>query len=189
MSAQCVTHLILGSTPSTTCVNVYRSGTVNSKSFIGKVLLRIKWNFELTVFELTVPDLYKYVDRKRFGCHAGPQEISRCRRREIQRSFKTQSRCHHKSTAQLKTIDHTQFNGNYQRMKVFNWLIWVVIIWLLYELGASPISVFPAFCAAIYKCECEFHKFLENNDHVRDTGEWKRSTFLFFIFIFLYKFL
>ena len=35
----------------------YRSGTVNSKSFIGKVLLRIKWNFELTVFELTIPDL------------------------------------------------------------------------------------------------------------------------------------
>ena len=27
----------------------YRSGTVNSKSFIGKVLLRIKWKFELTV--------------------------------------------------------------------------------------------------------------------------------------------
>ena len=26
----------------------YRSGTVNSKSFIGKVLLRIKWKFELT---------------------------------------------------------------------------------------------------------------------------------------------
>ena len=28
----------------------YRSGTVNSKSFIGKVLLRIKWKFELTVY-------------------------------------------------------------------------------------------------------------------------------------------
>ena len=27
----------------------YRSDTVNSKSFIGKVLLRIKWKFELTV--------------------------------------------------------------------------------------------------------------------------------------------
>ena len=27
--------------------NIYRSGTVNSKSFIGKVLLRIKWKFEL----------------------------------------------------------------------------------------------------------------------------------------------
>ena len=27
---------------------VYRSGTVNSKSFVGKVLLRIKWKFELT---------------------------------------------------------------------------------------------------------------------------------------------
>ena len=26
----------------------YRSGTVNSKSFLGKVLLRIKWKFELT---------------------------------------------------------------------------------------------------------------------------------------------
>ena len=27
----------------------YRSGTVNSKSFVSKVLLRIKWKFELTV--------------------------------------------------------------------------------------------------------------------------------------------
>ena len=35
----------------------YRSGTVNSKSFVGKDFLRIKWNFELTVFELTVADL------------------------------------------------------------------------------------------------------------------------------------
>ena len=26
----------------------YRSGTVNSKSFVGKVLLQIKWKFELT---------------------------------------------------------------------------------------------------------------------------------------------
>ena len=26
----------------------YRSGTVNSKPFVGKVLLRIKWKFELT---------------------------------------------------------------------------------------------------------------------------------------------
>ena len=26
---------------------IYRSGTVNSKSFVGKVLLRIKWKFEL----------------------------------------------------------------------------------------------------------------------------------------------
>ena len=25
----------------------YRSGTVNSKSFVGKVFLRIKWKFEL----------------------------------------------------------------------------------------------------------------------------------------------
>ena len=30
------------------CKNLfYRSGTVNSKSFVGKVLLRIKWKFEL----------------------------------------------------------------------------------------------------------------------------------------------
>ena len=36
----------------------YRLGTVNSKSFVGKVLLRIKWKFELTMFELTVPNLY-----------------------------------------------------------------------------------------------------------------------------------
>ena len=28
----------------------YRSGTVNLKSFVGKVLLRIKWKFELTVY-------------------------------------------------------------------------------------------------------------------------------------------
>ena len=28
--------------------HMYRSGTVNSKSFVGKVLLRIKWKFELT---------------------------------------------------------------------------------------------------------------------------------------------
>ena len=28
-------------------VSKYRSGTVNSKSFVGKVLLRIKWKFEL----------------------------------------------------------------------------------------------------------------------------------------------
>ena len=27
--------------------SIYRSGTVNSKSFVGKVLLRIKWKFEL----------------------------------------------------------------------------------------------------------------------------------------------
>ena len=27
----------------------YRLGTVNSKSFVSKVLLRIKWKFELTV--------------------------------------------------------------------------------------------------------------------------------------------
>ena len=67
----------------------YRPGTVNSKSFVGQVLLRIKWkfkltvhfkhemirklfiktsqklwikwNFELTVFELTVPNLYVHV--------------------------------------------------------------------------------------------------------------------------------
>ena len=29
------------------CEFPYRSGTVNSKSFVGKVLLRIKWKFEL----------------------------------------------------------------------------------------------------------------------------------------------
>ena len=29
---------------------LYRSGKVNSKSFVSKVLLRIKWNFELTVY-------------------------------------------------------------------------------------------------------------------------------------------
>ena len=31
------------------CIYWYRSGTVNSKSFVTKVLLRIKWKFELTV--------------------------------------------------------------------------------------------------------------------------------------------
>ena len=29
--------------------NLHRSGTDNSKSFISKLLLRIKWKFELTV--------------------------------------------------------------------------------------------------------------------------------------------
>ena len=29
-------------------LGIYRSGTVNSNSFVGKVLLRIKWKFELT---------------------------------------------------------------------------------------------------------------------------------------------
>ena len=33
-----------------TCPISYRSGTVNSKSFVGKVLLRIKQKFELTVY-------------------------------------------------------------------------------------------------------------------------------------------
>ena len=28
---------------------LYRLGTVNSKTFVSKVLLRIKWKFELTV--------------------------------------------------------------------------------------------------------------------------------------------
>ena len=36
------------------CLHVYiywyRLGTVNSKSFIGKVLLRIKWKYELNVY-------------------------------------------------------------------------------------------------------------------------------------------
>ena len=37
--------------PSQQSCNInYRSGTVNSKSFVGKVLLRIKWKFELTVY-------------------------------------------------------------------------------------------------------------------------------------------
>ena len=37
-------------TKSLYCFNSgYRSGTVNSKSFVGKVLLQIKWKFELTV--------------------------------------------------------------------------------------------------------------------------------------------
>ena len=31
-------------------VGLYRSRTVNSKSFVGKVLLLIKWKFELTVY-------------------------------------------------------------------------------------------------------------------------------------------
>ena len=30
-----------------TKLHYYRSGTVNSKSFVGKVFLRIKWKFEL----------------------------------------------------------------------------------------------------------------------------------------------
>ena len=72
----------------------YRSGTVNSKSFVGKVFLRIKWKFELTVFELTVyeeictgscealcsllPDIYLKINHRidrnpslkdRFFCH------------------------------------------------------------------------------------------------------------------------
>ena len=39
----------MSSAHSQTSLNVswYRSGTVNSKSFVGKVLLRIKWKFEL----------------------------------------------------------------------------------------------------------------------------------------------
>ena len=41
----------------------YRSGTVNSKSFVGKLLLRIKRNLELTVLELTVPDLYIFLSK------------------------------------------------------------------------------------------------------------------------------
>ena len=28
-------------------LDLYRSGTVNSKSFVGKALLQIKWKFEL----------------------------------------------------------------------------------------------------------------------------------------------
>ena len=33
---------------------MYRSGTVISKSFVGKDFLRNKWKYELTAFELTV---------------------------------------------------------------------------------------------------------------------------------------
>ena len=40
------TYLLLVNLPDRTFE--YRSGTVNSKSFVGKVLLRIKWKFELT---------------------------------------------------------------------------------------------------------------------------------------------
>ena len=32
----------------------YRSGTFNSKSFVDKDLLQFKWNYKLTMFELTV---------------------------------------------------------------------------------------------------------------------------------------
>ena len=35
--------------PHTTPTGHYRPGMVNLKSFVGKDLLRIKWNFELTV--------------------------------------------------------------------------------------------------------------------------------------------
>ena len=35
-------------TPGPIPINRYRSGTVNSKSFVGKFLLQIKWKFELT---------------------------------------------------------------------------------------------------------------------------------------------
>ena len=43
------THLTIFYLSHTSYANAfnYRSGTVNSKSFIGKVLLRIKWKFEL----------------------------------------------------------------------------------------------------------------------------------------------
>ena len=51
-------HLVLQyKTPAQMYSDSYSSGTVNSKSFVSRVLLRIKWKFELTVFELTVPDL------------------------------------------------------------------------------------------------------------------------------------
>ena len=42
--------LILTDFPTAMCtaeICEYRLGTVNSKSFVGKVLLRIKWKFEL----------------------------------------------------------------------------------------------------------------------------------------------
>ena len=40
----CTSHLIRNRNMRNMICN-YRSGTVNSKSFIGKVLLRIKWKF------------------------------------------------------------------------------------------------------------------------------------------------
>ena len=40
--------MILQTGAPTAIITYYRSGTVNSKSFVGKVLLRIKWKFELT---------------------------------------------------------------------------------------------------------------------------------------------
>ena len=42
----------------------YRSGTVNSKSFIGKVLLRIKWKFKLNNTFLYCGELVKNLLRK-----------------------------------------------------------------------------------------------------------------------------
>ena len=39
--------IISSSKFNTTGLRMYRSGTVHSKSFVGKVLLRIKWKFEL----------------------------------------------------------------------------------------------------------------------------------------------
>ena len=42
-------YLALGLSNCRKVIKIYRSGTVNSKSFVGKVFLRIKWKFELTV--------------------------------------------------------------------------------------------------------------------------------------------
>ena len=58
------------------CGVIYRSGTVNSKSFVSKVLLRIKFNFELTVFELPFPTCNKWfllVDIR--GCQGYPPPL------------------------------------------------------------------------------------------------------------------
>ena len=45
----CDTHIWTETDLESYVRNYYRSGTVNSKSFASKVLLRIKWKFELTV--------------------------------------------------------------------------------------------------------------------------------------------
>ena len=48
ISGLCIWDENLNLTPCSVERSTYRSGTVNSKSFVGKVLLRIKWKFELT---------------------------------------------------------------------------------------------------------------------------------------------
>ena len=46
-----VFYLLVNSLQIAVCIHtcLYRSGTLNSKLFVSKVLLRIKWKFELTV--------------------------------------------------------------------------------------------------------------------------------------------